>query len=525
MTRCVIYARVSSEMQAEDETPIAGQLAECQAYAESRGWEVVDIYKDEGFTGRNTDRPAFQKMMADAHPKPIPFEKIIVWKGSRIARNTEDRLACQSLLARKGIDIVSVKEPEFEGSIKVLMLPIMAAIDEYQSCLIGEDTVRGMKTLARQGYSTGGRPPKGYRARREPIGLKKNGEPRFRVVWEPDPELRDKAIKAFQMVAEGRSSDDIIKETGVVKDRSGLPSYFRNPTFIGERVFNVHRRKNGRVIKFSLNDPEVIHVPKAHEAIIPHELYDKVQAILEKRRPQPGQIRASKHDFVLSGLLWCEKHNCGITGSGNKEHRYYVCESFRRHGRKESDCRSIKKEGLEKFILDILKNKVFTHEQICEAVKYLINTMQDEDKRTQDELNSLKARIAKLKREVDGLNQGMINAGLFPQSTMKLVTEREVEISKLDKQLAEIKNSDIKSHTLRNMATYDEKIVRDIQQQIYMLLDSESPEHLRTFLRNYIEKIKMEGDSISIHFKFRESPNSSQEMVAGVGFEPTTFGL
>ena len=73
--------------------------------------------------------------------KPIPFEKLIIWKGSRIARNVEDRMACQSLLAKKGIDIISVKEPEFEGSIKILMLPIMAAIDEYQSYLIGEDTL------------------------------------------------------------------------------------------------------------------------------------------------------------------------------------------------------------------------------------------------------------------------------------------------------------------------------------------------------------------------------------------------
>ena len=84
------------------------------------------------------------------------------------------------------------------------------------------------------------------------MGIKKNGEPRFRVTWEPDPEYRDKALKAFQMVAERRSSEDIIKETGAVKDRSGLPTYFRNPTFIGERVFNVHRRKNGRIVTVPL---------------------------------------------------------------------------------------------------------------------------------------------------------------------------------------------------------------------------------------------------------------------------------
>ena len=58
------------------------------------------------------------------------------------------------------IDIVSPNEPEFEGSTRVLMVPIMAAIDEYQSHIIAEDTLRGLKTLAGQGYSTGGRPPK-----------------------------------------------------------------------------------------------------------------------------------------------------------------------------------------------------------------------------------------------------------------------------------------------------------------------------------------------------------------------------
>jgi site-specific DNA recombinase len=171
--KCAIYCRVSSEMQAEDEVPILGQLEECKKFAEFKGWNVVEGYKDEGFTGRNTDRPAFQRMLADANKKPLPFNKLVVWKGSRIARNTEKRLAFQSLFTQKGIDVISVKEPEFEGSIKVLMLPIMAAIDEYKSYEISEDTLRGMKTLARQGYSSGGRPPKGYRIHREPAGIKK----------------------------------------------------------------------------------------------------------------------------------------------------------------------------------------------------------------------------------------------------------------------------------------------------------------------------------------------------------------
>jgi site-specific DNA recombinase len=426
-------------------------------------------------------------------------------------------------LAKKGIDIISVKEPEFEGSIRVLMLPIMAAIDEYQSYIIGEDTLRGMKTLTRQGYSAGGKPPKGYRTHREVVGLKKNGEPRFRVTWEPDPEWRDKALQAFQMVAEGRSSEDIIKETGVVKDRSGLPTFFRNPTFIGERVFNVHRRKNGRVVTVPLDDPEVIHVPNAHEAIIPRDLFNRVQEIIKKRRPQPGQIRASKHDFILSGLLWCDTHNCTITGSGNKERRYYVCESFRRHSRKESDCPTYKKEPLEKFIINILKEKVFSEERIAAAVKYLIETSQDETKQAKEAVNNVKSRIAKTKREIDGLNQGMMDGGIYPQSMLKLVTAKENEITQLEKQLADFKESSPKANKFSEIKL-DEKTVQSIREDTISVLDNESPEALRVFLRNYIEKTKISGQTVNIEFTFR-NPDSSQAMVAGVGFEPTTFGL
>ena len=98
------------------------------------------------------------------------------------------------------------------------------------------------------------------------------------------------------------------------------------------------------------------------------------------------------------------------------------------------------------------------------------------------------------------------------------------EISRLDKQLLEIKDVGNTTHKLENL-TLDETAIRNIQQRAYLVLDNESPDNLRVFLRNYIEVIKISGNSMNIQFKFRESPDSCQDMVAGVGFEPTTSGL
>jgi site-specific DNA recombinase len=57
--KAVIYCRVSTKGQAEDELPIDGQEAERRAYAREKGWEVVGVYRDAGFSGGTIDRPGF----------------------------------------------------------------------------------------------------------------------------------------------------------------------------------------------------------------------------------------------------------------------------------------------------------------------------------------------------------------------------------------------------------------------------------------------------------------------------------
>ena len=170
-----------------------------------------------------------------------------------------------------------------------------------------------------------------------------------------------------------------------------------------------------------------------------------------------------------------------------------------------------------------MKDKVFSLDRITQAVKYLLETSQDENRQAKEALNNIKSRIAKTKREIEGLNQGMIDAGIYPQSMLKLVTTKENEITQLEKQLAEFKESGSKTNKFSEIKL-DEQTIQNIRQDTISVLDNESPEVLRVFLRNYIEKIKISGKDINIQFTFR-NPDSSQEMVAGVGFEPTTFGL
>ena len=78
--RAAVYARVSTDMQAEEEIPLSGQIEECKRFCEAREWTVTKVYQDEGVSGRHDRRPGFQEMISASREKPRPFDRIVTWR-------------------------------------------------------------------------------------------------------------------------------------------------------------------------------------------------------------------------------------------------------------------------------------------------------------------------------------------------------------------------------------------------------------------------------------------------------------
>ena len=509
MIRVAIYARVSTDMQKEDELPIQGQIDECKRHAEAKGWQVVKVYEDAGYSGSNTERPAFQSLLADAKDKR--FDKVVCWKGSRIARNVADRFAFHAILDRSGIDLVSLNEPEVDGAANILIRGMMASVDEYWSRTIAEDTLRGMKALVRQGYSAGGKPPKGYMPVREVIGLKKNGEPRFRVTWQPDPEWRERIHLAFQMLIEGYSSKDIIARTGIAKNPSSLCTLFRNPTYIGERCFNVHQRRRGHVVKVGYDDTSVIRVPEAHEAIISREMWDRAQEVLTKRRPLPGQWKSRRHNYILSGVLWCVEHDCPISAYGSSTHQYYTCNTRR----KGSDCKLYLQEPLERAVIDAIKKQVYSPKMIRLSLQQIRDQAQRDVSRLQRDGDDLRAAIAKLDRELENFYKAIAD-GIAAGTLSGPIEDRQKKKSDLERQLREVKET---APTQLARIEVTDELIASIRKEALALLDADDPHTKRMFVSSLVDRIKIAGDSMEINFSFIESPASKplRLKVAGVG--------
>ena len=100
--RAVLYCRYSSEQQREES--IEGQIRECTAFAERKGYTVVKTYADRAISGKKADnRPDFMQMVADSKQKNFDF--VIVWKLDRFSRDKYDSVYYKNVLKKNGVSV------------------------------------------------------------------------------------------------------------------------------------------------------------------------------------------------------------------------------------------------------------------------------------------------------------------------------------------------------------------------------------------------------------------------------------
>jgi len=337
--KVALYARVSSDQQAEKNNSIPSQLRLLHEYALKHNMEVVKEYVDEGESALSINRPAFLEMIGDTKKKFSPFQVILVWKLSRFARNRQDSILYKSMLKKRGIEVISISEPIDDTPQGQLMEGMIEVIDEFYSAVLAQETLRGMVENARKGYRNGGFPVYGYKNVKV-FDEKGNPKTKYEV-----NETEAKVVKLiFKLYAKGNGLKNIVMELGSkgIKPRSGtywskstVADILRNETYIGWTVFNKRDKKTiGRQFK---PKEEWIIIKNTHEPIVSGELFDKVQKLIEERQPKntPAQITASQ--YLLSGLMRCGKCDgaYGITGYGReRKYAYYNCISYSKKGKK-----------------------------------------------------------------------------------------------------------------------------------------------------------------------------------------------
>ncbi len=163
-----IYTRVSTKNQTTDM-----QRRELKAFLKRSDWQLYKEFTDEGYSGKNTDRPAYNRMLIDAHQKK--FNVLVVWKLDRLGRSLKDLINILEELNSLKIDFVSYdNQIDTTTPAGKLLFSMIGGFAEFERDLMSERVKAGLRNARNKGKVLG-RPPIPYQTAEKVKELNKQG--------------------------------------------------------------------------------------------------------------------------------------------------------------------------------------------------------------------------------------------------------------------------------------------------------------------------------------------------------------
>ena len=297
----VIYIRVSTDEQAQDALNLPNQKMRCGNYCQQRTWPVVEWFIDAGESARTSDRPEFQRMLAYCKNKRNKVRYVVVQDLSRFARNNRNQGEAIFQLGLSGVSLRSTYESNIDETAGgKLAANIFGSFNQFFSDSHSEK----QKDRKRQAV-LGGRVP--WRA---PIGYL-NVDAKEGSNIKPDELYAPLVRRAYQLMMTGlHKKTEVLKiltDEGFTSPKGKplpaqtLDRILRNPLYAGWVTLPC--------------DPTVEPVRALHEPLVNQDTFDRVQAILNGKKPPETRRLKSNPEFPLRRLVRCEACGKPLTGA------------------------------------------------------------------------------------------------------------------------------------------------------------------------------------------------------------------
>ena len=461
-----IYVRLSQEdMRAGESLSIEHQKEILTKYVREQGWNLIETYADDGYSGTDFNRPAVQKLLSDAQTGKINI--IVVKDLSRFGRNyIEVGQYIDYIFPMNNIRFIALGDnidTADRNSNAMEMMPIINMFNEWHASSTSKKIRAVMESNAKQGK---------YKCTYCAYGYTKADDEKNTPIIDPDAAEIVKRI--FTMRSQGMSprkisdvlngervpipSDYYYAKIGKVNPRntrhlwsqSTVLPILRNPIYIGHMA--MMRRttvsyKNHKTIHKPEDD--WIIVENNHEPIISQELWDKVreveQSVSRGKRCSDGELRP------LSGLMFCA--DCG--------HKMKSAGSSRR--RKNGEM--VRYRFFNCLDYSLFANRCFSHyisekdihAVICEDIRSLARSViTDEEKARQDflsqkaeiserksrgdrkKLNESRNRLAELNNLMQSVYEDKVSGKIPEDICLQFLTKYETERKELQAVVSEI---------------------------------------------------------------------------------------
>lgn len=563
------FYRRSTDKQ---ELSIDDQRRECHAFAITRGWQIVREFEPaKGFgSGLTIDRDStFLEMVRLAEAGGHGVQYLIVYDVSRFGRLvTEEKIYWEQRLKKQGkVQIIYVKDGfKNDGSIGDVLHKVVQHSGAHEYAMkLSEVTLRGSKSRAALGHSTGGPAPYGYDrllldATGNSVRVLHRGERAAdgqHVIWTPSPSEADTVRMIFEQYGQGiglKRLTEQLNARGVPSPSSTRPhrkallwckssihGILKNRVYIGERVYNRTNCKSwrrGEGGPFKKPQSEWITKENAHEAIVARDLFDRIQATFRSRVFGTG--RSYARPYLLTSLAKCGHCGYNLTGSMHDNYRRYGCSGYDRIGTSVCRCYYLLADELESLAVDAIRTQIKSPTWSNEVRQTLEDMVKGEFQNPlSQEIEERRLKLKEVTSQIENVVQAIRKTG-FSEALEISLKSLEAHRDGLRDNLREIENK------MRAMAGAGR-----VQDRIFGLVDEfdamwerapmdEKKMLLKDFL--YGVTVDPDGEAVKATYHVWSIPGIGKEIapfphmaepgrhfplkyVAGAGLEPATYAL
>jgi site-specific DNA recombinase len=411
-----------------------------------QGWTIINGYVDPGFTGKNAERPGLTRLLADA--KIGLFDKVIVCKLDRMARNLRLLMDIESQLNENHVSLTSIKESiDTSNGTGKMVFQLFGMIAEWEREAIIERTKSGRIQRYKEGCWAGGKPPFGYTYDKVSRKLMVN-EDSAKVVRFIFNEYS--AGKSLDTIQDALNIENIPTIRG--KKQGWLSSVVRfiliNPIYKGTLIVN-RKSHIANIARVDMKKVIVIKVP----AIVTESVWDTVQSRLKSNKKlRPPR----KNPWLLQGLITCGE--CGLSYQGqyrSPTRKGYACRGRLKEGHADGSPRcnapTLDMDWLENEVWTKIANILSNPDKLTEVIKNSLKTLQSRQAELNLLLKPINEKIIDITNKKAKLADEWIISNMDPDKYKELQTnlnKEEIRLKSLraninPSQLAELESANV----------------------------------------------------------------------------------
>lgn len=524
--QAAIYCRLSQDDGSLGESgSIQTQKAILTQYCQEHHMEIVDCYCDDGWSGTNFDRPAFQRMIGDIEAGRV--NTVIVKDLSRFGREyAQMGLYIEHYFEEKGVRFLSLAENiDSSQGLNNLVLPFTNVINSLYARQASEKTKAAHRARAKNGMFLGSRAPYGYQ---------KDPNDRHHLIV--DPEAAEVVKEIFRMFADGIG---YVRMTKILRERNILnpqayfnqnnPDYYKhsdywrkpfdwhatsvrailnNPVYLGKLTFGKTKTKGFfDKRRVPTEESDWIVVEHTHEPLVSQELWDTVHQMMKARRRENG----SGHVQPFAGLVKCAGCGSSLNASYDKKKGKYTgfsCWVYKNYGKQRCTSHAIGWQTLNRLVLeDIRRNAQVAKLAAARYVGVLLRAKLEKEKgetvRAERELKKAEKRIGKLDKILAKLYEDQALGKISEVRYQAMAPGYEAEQASLQERVSQ----------LREQLAHTQEVQDNVEQFVPLIQKYTDIQELTPHILNeLIEKIvvhekKVEEDGsksqmVEIHYKF-----------------------